>query len=64
MLEKAFEKQTKTIKYQGDKQVEGIKKYGKQLALYNTLKYVYDTEKDIPWFKKKKKLLVKDMIKH
>ena len=54
MLEKAFEKQTKTTKYQWDKQVESVKKHGKQLAWYNALieKYDYDTEKDIPSFKK------------
>ena len=53
-LGKALEKQTKTIKDQGQKQIKANEEHGKQLAGSNALfkKYDYDTEKDSPSFLK------------
>ena len=54
-LGKAFEKQTKTIKYQGKKQIKAIEHHGKQLVESNAIvKKDFNTNKNgIPLEKKK-----------
>ena len=61
LLRKAFEKQTKTIEDQGNKQVESIKEHGKQLAESNALinKYDYDAKKDSTLIIKQKEIFNK-----
>ena len=60
LLGKAFDKQTKMMENQGERQRKAFEEHGKQLLEFNALikKDDYNAEKDSPTLLKRKKYLI------